>query len=69
MIIQLDTKYYKEKLSRSKHIIILQRTVIYSSARLNGKEYNSYQLSHQMLEQGGVLELWLGDTPNKQWGI
>ena len=67
--IQLDTKYYKGKTFKIKTYYNSSKNCYIQRARLNGKEYNFYQLSHQMLEQGGVLELWLGDTPNKQWGI
>jgi hypothetical protein len=30
--------------------------------------YHKYQLPHTVFEQGGLLELWLGDKPNKEWG-
>ncbi len=38
-------------------------------ARLNGAEHNSYSISHDVVNRGGLLEIWLGDTPNKSWGI
>ncbi len=37
-------------------------------AQLNGKERSSYQIPHCILSQGGLLELWLGSTPNRNWG-
>lgn len=37
-------------------------------ASLNGEMYHKYQLPHTVFEQGGLLELWLGDKPNKEWG-
>lgn len=37
-------------------------------ARLNGKEWNSAFLSHEDLMAGGVLELTMGNEPNKAWG-
>lgn len=39
-------------------------------AHLNGKPHNSsYQLLHDDFAGGGLLELWLGDEPNKSWGV
>ena len=37
-------------------------------ARLNGKEWNRAFLSHEDLMAGGVLELTMGNEPNKAWG-
>ena len=67
--IQLDTAYYKGRTFKIKTYNNSSKNCYIQRARLNGKEYNSYQLPHMVLEQGGVLELWLGDIPNMQWGI
>lgn len=37
-------------------------------ATLNGKEWNKPWLSHEDLMNGGVLELVMGNHPNKEWG-
>ena len=37
-------------------------------ASLNGEEWNKPWLSHEDLMKGGVLELVMGNHPNKQWG-
>lgn len=37
-------------------------------ASLNGVEWNKPWLSHEDLMKGGVLELVMGNHPNKQWG-
>lgn len=37
-------------------------------AVLNGNEWQYAQFDHKDFAQGGSLELWLGDTPNKDWG-
>ena len=38
------------------------------SARLNGKEYKRAWIRHQDIVNGGILELEMGDTPDKTWG-
>lgn len=38
-------------------------------AVFNGKLWNKFWLYHEDFANGGVLELHLGDKPNKQWGI
>lgn len=67
--IQLDTAYYKGRTFKIKTYNNSSTNCYIQRARLNGKEYNSYQLPHMVLAQGGILELWLGDTPNIQWGV
>lgn len=37
-------------------------------AEFNGKPYDSFLLPHDEYAKGGVLELWLGSEPNKEWG-
>jgi len=39
------------------------------SARLNGKPYNKCHIDYNDVSNGGILELTMGDTPNKNWGI
>ncbi|WP_326791506.1 glycoside hydrolase family 92 protein [Streptomyces sp. NBC_00841] len=38
-------------------------------ATLNGKELDQAWFYHDQLTGGGTLELWMGDQPNKAWGI
>jgi len=38
------------------------------SAKLNGKGYDKTWFSHSDILNGAVLELEMGDRPNKQWG-
>ena len=38
------------------------------SAKLNGKEWNKPWFSHKDMQDGGVLELIMGDKANKDWG-
>ena len=37
-------------------------------ATLNGKEWNQPWISHDDMLNGGVLELVMGNHPNKEWG-
>ncbi|MBK0380819.1 GH92 family glycosyl hydrolase [Mucilaginibacter segetis] len=43
--------------------------VYIQSAKLNGKSYNKCYLDYKDIAAGGVLELTMGATPNKLWGI
>lgn len=39
------------------------------SAKLNGAEYNKTWFTHEDVMKGGTLELFMGDRPNKKWGV
>ena len=39
------------------------------SAKLNGRVLNAPKISHKDIVNGGVLELEMGDRPNKLWGV
>jgi putative alpha-1,2-mannosidase len=39
------------------------------SATLNGKSYTKSWISHANIMKGGRLELFVGPTPNKAWGL
>ncbi|PTT01072.1 glycoside hydrolase family 92 protein [Pedobacter sp. HMWF019] len=43
--------------------------VYIQSAKLNGKPYNKSYLNYADINSGAVLELVMGNTPNKTWGI
>ena len=67
--ISLDPKYAK-----GKTFTVLARNnapenIYIQQARLNGKPYVHCWLDHATLMAGGVLELTMGDKPNKNWGI
>jgi putative alpha-1,2-mannosidase len=38
------------------------------SATLNAKPYTKNYFTHHDLMVGGILELKMGDKPNKEWG-
>lgn len=67
--IQLDPHYYKGKEFKIKTYDNSPANMYIQNASLNGKEHNHFQFSHDLFQNGGVLELWLGDSPNKRWGI
>ena len=66
--IQLDNRYYKGKQfvirthDNSKENMYIQR------ATLNGNPQQKAWFSHDLFANGGELELWLGNQPNKNWG-
>ena len=66
--IKLDPKYYKGSAfnilthNNSKENAYIQK------AQLNGKELNDFWFSHEVFANGGTLEIWLGNKPNKNWG-
>lgn len=66
--ISLDADYYKGKSFKIKTYNNSATNCYIQRAQLNGKEYNSFQIPHTVFADGGVLELWLGDTPNEAWG-
>ena len=39
------------------------------SAKINGRTLNTPKISHKDIMNGGILELEMGNRPNKQWGI
>ncbi len=39
------------------------------SAKLNGKPWNSTEITHVDIAKGGTLELLMGDKANKSWGV
>ena len=67
--IKLDPKYYKGKTftilahNNSKENAYIQK------AKLNGKELDDFWFTHDDFAKGGTLEIWLGNEPNKNWGI
>jgi putative alpha-1,2-mannosidase len=67
--IKLDPKYYKgSTFTIITHNNSKENTYI-QKARLNGKELNDFWFTHEDFAKGGTLEIWLGNEPNKNWGI
>lgn len=66
--IQLDNRYYSGKQFVIKVKNNSSENCYIQSAKLNGKELNTYHFSHKEFAAGGLLEIELGATPNKDWG-
>lgn len=66
--IRLDSRYYKGNEFKIKVHDNSPENCYIQKASLNGEMYHKYQLPHTVFEQGGLLELWLSDKPNKEWG-
>ncbi|MDR1456234.1 MAG: GH92 family glycosyl hydrolase [Tannerella sp.] len=43
--------------------------VYIQSARLNGRPYNRCYINHADIANGGTLELVMGNSPNREWGM
>jgi predicted alpha-1,2-mannosidase len=66
--IQLDQRYYKGKtFTIVSHGNSGENRYI-QKATLNGKELQNFWFTHEVFSNGGSLEIWLGPSPNKQWG-
>jgi predicted alpha-1,2-mannosidase len=66
--ITLDRRYYKgSKFQIVTHGASEENQYI-QRARLDGKPLDNAWFRHDQLADGGTLQLWLGDKPNKQWG-
>lgn len=48
---------------------VSMENIYIQSAKLNGKIYDSAWIHHDEILQGGILELEMGSTPNKNWGL
>lgn len=46
-----------------------KENIYIQSAKLNGKTYDKCYLMHSDIAKGGTLELVMGSTPNKSWGV
>lgn len=66
--IQLDKSYYPGKTFKIKTHGNAPENCYIQRARLNGKPLENAWFLHRDFAQGGVLELWLGSEPNRQWG-
>lgn len=67
--IKLDPSYYKGREFKIKTYNNSSESCYIQKVKLNGKDHASFQFSHSDYANGGLLEIWLGNTPNKAWGI
>ncbi|MBK5720013.1 GH92 family glycosyl hydrolase [Dysgonomonas sp. Marseille-P4677] len=65
----LDSKYFKG----GKFTIIAHNNspenIYIQKALLNGKEYKNCYIDFSSIADGATLELYMGNTPNKDWGM
>ncbi|MGQ7871008.1 GH92 family glycosyl hydrolase [Sunxiuqinia sp. sy24] len=63
-----DSNYYSGKSFVIKTHANSKENCYIQKAMLNGKELNKFWFYHADFAKGGVLEIWLGPEPNKDWG-
>jgi predicted alpha-1,2-mannosidase len=66
--IHLNPNYYKGKEFKIITHNASKANCYIQHATWNGSEWPYFQLPHKMFAQGGVMEIWLSDKPNKKWG-
>jgi len=47
---------------------VSSKNIYIQEVKWNGKKYNRNYITHNMILQGGILEFFMGDVPNKKWG-
>jgi len=67
--IKLNPDYYSGSTFKIRTHANKRENYYIQSASLNGQNHNSYRLSHADYSKGGVLDIWLGDKPNYDWGV
>jgi len=67
--IHLDPAYYKGKTFVIRAYDNSARRPYIRAAKLNGKPLSTCWITHQEYAKGGLLELWMDDKPNKNWGV
>lgn len=65
----LDGKYHKGKSFTIKTYDTSDKNMYVQKAKLNGKPLNKCWFDFSAISEGGVLEIWMGPEPNKNWGI
>lgn len=67
--IKLDNRYYNGKQFAIKTFNNQPGHDYIQSVKLNGKEHTNFWFTHEEYAKGGLLEIWLGPNPNKNWGV
>ncbi len=67
--IKLDNKYYTGDTFIIKAYNNSENNCYIQKAKLNGEPLDNFWFTHEEFAKGGKLELWLGDKPNKSWGL
>ena len=66
--IKLDSNYYSGKTFTIKTYNNSTENCYIQKAELNGEPLTQFWFKHDDFAKGGILELWLGPEPNKNWG-
>jgi predicted alpha-1,2-mannosidase len=66
--ISLDKSYYKGEKFVIKTYDNSEKNCYIQRALFNGIPLNQFWIRHSDFVKGGLLELWLGNEPNKDWG-
>lgn len=66
--IKLDPEYYHGKKFTIKTNNNSTENCYIQKAELNGNPLTRFWITHNEFSKGGILELWLGPEPNKNWG-
>lgn len=69
VVFKLDPKYAKGKAFTIKTDNNSATNIYIQSAKLNGQPYSKCHIDYKEIAAGGILELTMGDTPNKNWGL
>ncbi len=67
--VKLDKKYYDGDYFTIKTYNNSEENTYIDRAVLNNIELNTFWFKHDDFQKGGLLELWLRETPNYNWGI
>jgi predicted alpha-1,2-mannosidase len=67
--IALNNDYYSGKKKEKKTHNNSDKNCYIQRATLNGNELKRFWFKHEDFAKGGILELWLGPEPNKNWGV
>jgi predicted alpha-1,2-mannosidase len=67
--IDLNKNYYPGKTFTIKTYNNSQENCYIQKAVLNGMPLEQCWFYHEQFASGGMLELWMGNKPNKNWGI
>ena len=68
-VIHLNPDYYPGGTFTIKTYGNTGNNVYIQKASLNGIPLQKFWFTHREFANGGLLEIWLGPTPNKNWGI
>ncbi len=68
VIIHLNKRYYEGDRFVIKTYHNSKENMYIQQAKLNGQAHDQFWFTHDVFQKGGELEIWLGNTPNKNWG-